>query len=83
MRVRPGAELLEVRHHHPTTPRLRARLVVEKQLIDDATTRGWAREVERHQATHARLEQLLRELGEPSGPSEGGSARPDPASGGR
>ena len=45
-------------------PRLRARLAVEQQLIDDATTRGWVREVERHRATRTRLEQLLRELGE-------------------
>lgn len=51
------------------TPRLRARLAVEQQLIDDATTRGWAREVERHQATYARLEQLLRELGETTAPN--------------
>lgn len=43
-------------------PRLRARLAVEDQLIDDATTRGWPREIERHQTTRARLEQLLREL---------------------
>lgn len=32
-------------------PRLRARLDVEQQLIDDATSRGWDREVERHTAT--------------------------------
>ena len=32
-------------------PRLRARLAVGQQLIDDATTRGRASEVERHQAT--------------------------------
>ena len=29
-------------------PGLRARLAVGQQLIDDATTRGWASEVERH-----------------------------------
>ena len=52
------------------TPRLRARLAVEQQLIHDATARGWVREIERHQATHARLELLLRELGEPI-PSRG------------
>ena len=45
------------------TPRLRARLRVEQQLIDDATARGWDREVERHQATRQRLLHLL-ELGE-------------------
>lgn len=50
-------------------PRLRARLAVENQLINDATTRGWNREIERHQATRIRLEQLLTELGAtPSGP---------------
>jgi len=43
-------------------PRLRARLAVEQQLIDDAHARGWAREVERHQATRRRIEQLLVEL---------------------
>ncbi len=44
------------------TPRLRARLDVEQQLIDDATTRGWQREIERHAATRTRIEQLLRDL---------------------
>jgi hypothetical protein len=43
-------------------PRLRARLEVEQQLIDDATTRGWQREIERHEATKRRLEQLLHDL---------------------
>ncbi|MGI8721772.1 MAG: tyrosine-type recombinase/integrase [Geodermatophilaceae bacterium] len=43
-------------------PRLRARLDVEQQLIDDATTRGWQREIERHTATRSRLEQLLNDL---------------------
>jgi len=43
-------------------PRLRARLAVEQQLIDDATTRGWQREIERHTATKARIEQLLTDL---------------------
>lgn len=51
-------------------PRLRARLDIEHQLIDDATTRGWDREVERHTATCARLEQLLRDLGEQPGCAE-------------
>ena len=46
------------------TPRLRARLAVEQQLIDDAKARGWAREVERHEATRRRIEQLLSDLGE-------------------
>ena len=43
-------------------PRLRARLAVEQQLIDDATARGWQREIERHTATKNRIEQLLRDL---------------------
>jgi hypothetical protein len=38
---------------------------VELTLVADAETRGWPREVERHRATAARLEQLLAELGEP------------------
>ena len=46
-------------------PRLRARMDIEDQLIADATTRGWDREVERHRATRARIEQLLTELGSP------------------
>lgn len=46
-------------------PRLHARLAVEEQLIADATERGWAREVERHQATRTRLQALLHELGDP------------------
>lgn len=44
-------------------PRLRARLDVEQQLIDDAAARGWQRELERHTATRNRIEQLLAELG--------------------
>jgi hypothetical protein len=47
------------------TPRLRERLCLEEQLTEDAATRGWAREVERHQRTTERLRQLLSELGEP------------------
>lgn len=42
-------------------PRLHARLAVEEQLIDDATTRGW-REINRHTATQQRLKQLIDEL---------------------
>ena len=45
-------------------PRLRARLVTEQELVDDARERGWEREVERHKATMRRLEQLLAELDE-------------------
>ena len=43
-------------------PRLRARLAVEQQLVDDAAARGWPREVERHAATRRRLEALLAQL---------------------
>lgn len=43
------------------TPRLRARLDREDRLIADAQQRGWE-EVERHQATRQRLEQLLHDL---------------------
>lgn len=45
-------------------PRLRARLAIEQQLIDDARARGWQRETERHECTRRRLGQLLDELGE-------------------
>jgi len=44
-------------------PRLRARVAVEQQLIDDATSRGWDREVERHTATRDRIQALLAQLG--------------------
>ena len=46
-------------------PRLRRRRRRELELIEDARSRGWQREVERHQGTIRRLEQLLVELGEP------------------
>lgn len=49
-------------------PRLRERLCLEQQLTEDAATRGWAREVERHQRTTERLRDLLQELGEPTSP---------------
>lgn len=45
-------------------PRLRARLDVEQQLIDDATARGWNREIERHTATKQRIKHLLEDLGQ-------------------
>lgn len=45
-------------------PRLRARLDVEQQLIDDATARGWDREVERHATTLHRVQSLLADLGD-------------------
>ena len=43
-------------------PRIRARLDVEQQLIDDATARGWPREIERHTMTKNRIKHLLDEL---------------------
>jgi hypothetical protein len=46
-------------------PRLRARRQEELQLIKDATSNGWKREVERHRRTARRIEQLLDDLGEP------------------
>ena len=46
-------------------PRLRERLCVEQRLVTDAETRGWEREVERHQRTADRIRELLDDLGEP------------------
>jgi integrase len=46
-------------------PRLRRRRKRELELIEDAQNRGWQREVERHQCTIKRIEQLLADLHEP------------------
>ena len=46
-------------------PRLRRRRKIEQELVEDALARGWQREVERHQCTIRRFEQLLIDLGEP------------------
>jgi integrase len=46
-------------------PRLRRRRRIEMELTEDARSRGWQREVERHQCAVMRLEQLLADLGEP------------------
>jgi len=46
-------------------PRLRRRRRREMELVEDAISHGWQREVERHQGTIRRLEQLLKDLGEP------------------
>ncbi len=46
-------------------PRLRRRRKREQELIADAIAHGWQREVERHQCTVRRIEQLLEELSEP------------------
>ena len=45
-------------------PRLRQRRKRELTLIEDATSRGWEKEVERHRCTIRRIEQLLLDLGE-------------------
>ncbi len=46
-------------------PRLRRRLRIEQELVEDARAHGWQREVERHLWTIRRIEQLLVDLGEP------------------
>jgi len=46
-------------------PRLRRRRRIEQELVEDAIARGWQREVERHQCTIRRIEQLLFGLNEP------------------
>ena len=45
-------------------PRLRRRRRIEQELVEDATAHGWQREVERHQCTVRKIEQLLADLGE-------------------
>jgi sulfur transfer complex TusBCD TusB component (DsrH family) len=46
-------------------PRLQHRRKIELDLNEDASARGWQREVERHQCIVKRLEQLLVDLAEP------------------
>ncbi len=46
-------------------PRLRSRRLRELELIEDAISQGWDREVERHRCATKRIEQLLEELDEP------------------
>ncbi len=46
-------------------PRLRRRLKIEQELVEDARQHGWQREAERHHCTVKRIEQLLADLGEP------------------
>jgi integrase len=46
-------------------PRLRARHRLELNLTEDARSRGWTREIERHSGIASRIEQLLADLGEP------------------
>lgn len=45
-------------------PRLRERRMREINLANEARERGFEREVERHEYTRNRIEQLLNELGE-------------------
>lgn len=53
-------------------PRLRRRRRVELELAEDAVSRGWEREVERHRCTAERLQRLLADLGETlDGPEAG------------
>src|SRR6266568_1619270 len=54
-------------------PRLRARLVREQQLIQDAVEHGWPREAERHTAISGRICELLAELGESAAPDTPGT----------
>ena len=60
--MRPGIELPKFLTTSEYVPRLRARLETEQALIADARTRGWDREVERHEATCRRLRQLRRDI---------------------
>ena len=46
-------------------PRLRRRRRIEQELVEDAIARGWQREIERHQCTIRRIQQLLVGLNEP------------------
>ncbi len=46
-------------------PRLRTRRLRELELIEDAVSNGWEREVERHRCAVRRIEGLLEDLGEP------------------
>src|SRR5258708_3070965 len=46
-------------------PRLRRRRRIEQELVEDALAHDWQREVEWHQCTIQRLEQLLADLSEP------------------
>jgi len=51
-------------------PRLRRRRKRELELVEDATSHGWQREVERHQWNIRRIDQLLADLDEPLDGSE-------------
>jgi len=57
-------------------PRLRDRLLIEEQLIADASERGWDREVERHRRVAERVAGLLGELADQSTQSVGNCEEP-------
>ncbi len=63
--MRPVPELRKFVTTTAYAPRLRARREREMELIADAKSHNWQREVERHQGSVQRIEQLLAELGEP------------------
>jgi hypothetical protein len=46
-------------------PRLSVRRLRELELVENAATWNWLREVERHRCMVARIDQLLTELGQP------------------
>jgi hypothetical protein len=46
-------------------PRLQRRLQTETELVNDAHTRGWPREVERHECIQRRIQALIEQLAEP------------------
>ena len=60
--MRPRPDLLEVPHHQRLRPPPHERVAVEEELINDATSRGWDREVERHTAVRDRIQALLVQL---------------------
>ncbi len=62
-------------------PRLRRRRQCELTLIEDATTRGWTREVERHRGIVRRIEQLLAEMSEPVDGPDSDAERQERANG--
>ena len=59
-------------------PRLKARLDVEQELVQDAGERGWTREAERHTAIARRLRGLLADLGETTGQDDPREESPRP-----
>jgi hypothetical protein len=65
VRVRHVPQLRQVCHDKGVAPRLRARRQRELGLIANAQSHNWEREVQRHQGSVQRIEQLLAALGEP------------------